>query len=442
MAAVISSSAFETPNQGVLVPVTQPRVVSKGTPKIIAHRPIGANHIPDEILLCPKLQAAISVLPKNYNFEIHKTVHRIRQLHAGLGGARSVQVALQMPEGLLLFALTIADILEEFSECQTIVFGDVTYGACCIDDLGAKALCVDLLVHYGHSCLIPIERNDSLKVLYVFVDIKIDIHHLKETVKANFSPDMRIGVVSTIQFVASVQALVEQLKNEGFHLFCPQTKPLSPGETLGCTSPRFSDDSDAILYVGDGRFHLEAAMIANHRLKAYKYDPYDKQLTEELYNYEQMLSVRKDAVQKAVDAGTFGIILGTLGRQGSVKVFDELETTIRAKGKILIRLLLSEIFPQKLELFSDVGAWVQTSCPRLSIDWGLAFKTPLLTPYELNVVLQKVEWQKNYPMDFYSRNSLGPWTPNYKPEPPKEQKRSAPQVKSPCVNFCTDCACK
>lgn len=57
-----------------------------------------------------------------------------------------MQVALQMPEGLLLFALTIADILEEFSECQTIVFGDVTYGACCIDDLGAKALCVDLLV--------------------------------------------------------------------------------------------------------------------------------------------------------------------------------------------------------------------------------------------------------------------------------------------------------
>lgn len=72
------------------------------------------------------------------------------------------------------------------------------------------------------------------------------------------------------------------------------------------------------------------------------------------------------------------------------KVFDELEATIQAKGKTLIRLLLSEIFPQKLGLFGGVGAWVQTSCPRLSIDWGLAFETPLLTPYELNVVLQKV----------------------------------------------------
>lgn len=71
---------------------------------------------------------------------------RIRQLHADLGGSRPVQVALQMPEGLLLFALSIADILEEFATCQTIVFGDVTYGACCIDDLGAKALCLDLMV--------------------------------------------------------------------------------------------------------------------------------------------------------------------------------------------------------------------------------------------------------------------------------------------------------
>ena len=36
---------------------------------------------------------------------------------------------------------------------ETIVMGDVTYGACCIDDFTAKALDADFLVHYGHSCL-------------------------------------------------------------------------------------------------------------------------------------------------------------------------------------------------------------------------------------------------------------------------------------------------
>jgi len=40
-----------------------------------------------------------------------------------------------------------------FTECSCIVMGDITYGACCVDDFTARALDVDLLVHYGHSCL-------------------------------------------------------------------------------------------------------------------------------------------------------------------------------------------------------------------------------------------------------------------------------------------------
>ena len=31
--------------------------------------------------------------------------------------------------------------------------GDVSYGACCIDDYTALALGCDMLIHYGHSCL-------------------------------------------------------------------------------------------------------------------------------------------------------------------------------------------------------------------------------------------------------------------------------------------------
>ena len=38
----------------------------------------------------------------------------------------------------------------------------------------------------------------------------------------------------------------------------------------------------------------------------------------------------------------------------------------------------------------------------MSIDWGTAFKRPLLTPYEASVALKKVDWQEQYPMDFYA----------------------------------------
>ena len=63
--------------------------------------------------------------------------------------------------------------------------GDVTYGACCVDDLASDQMNCDLLVHYGHSCLVPITETKR-KVLYVFVEIQIDIDHFVDSVVFNF----------------------------------------------------------------------------------------------------------------------------------------------------------------------------------------------------------------------------------------------------------------
>jgi 2-(3-amino-3-carboxypropyl)histidine synthase len=90
-------------------------------------------------------------------------------------------------------------------------------------------------------------------------------------------------------------------------------------------------------YLGDGRFHLEAIMIANPSVPAFRYDPYSKKLTRERYNHKEMRAARGDAVtaaRKSVDdithrasavdtvegkAPSWGVVLGTLGRQGNFK---------------------------------------------------------------------------------------------------------------------------
>lgn len=96
-------------------------------------------------------------------------------------------------------------------------------------------------------------------------------------------------------------------------------------------------------YLGDGRFHLESIMIANPTVPAFRYDPYSKKLTRERYDHTQMRCIRDQAVQearKSIEAFSmdssmaarkrdipetsgpsplWGVILGTLGRQGSVK---------------------------------------------------------------------------------------------------------------------------
>lgn len=50
------------------------------------------NKIPNELLNDPLLNWACDKLPQNYNFEVHKTIWRIRSLNAK-------RVALQLPEG-------------------------------------------------------------------------------------------------------------------------------------------------------------------------------------------------------------------------------------------------------------------------------------------------------------------------------------------------------
>ena len=50
------------------------------------------------------------------------------------------RVALQLPEGLTMFATTLADIIEKHTGADSVIMADVTYGACCVDDYSARAL--------------------------------------------------------------------------------------------------------------------------------------------------------------------------------------------------------------------------------------------------------------------------------------------------------------
>lgn len=538
-------------------------------------RPRFANAVPSEILDDPELNQAIAaILPSNYNFEMHKTIHHIRK-------AAATCVALQMPEGLTLWATGIADIVERFTDATTVIMGDVTYGACCVDDYTAMALGCDMLVHYGHSCLVPVDQT-AIKTLYVFVEISIDPAHLAATVRANFpcekhefrtkilggsqnavgkraqvdegagrakiqigggdqeadettpvavsQAQTHLALVGTVQFINAIHGLREALEQQQHRLddgqivsgalqsdvlmltagnatdgavehiaqaakwkawssgeykvTVPQVKPLSPGEVLGCTSPKLDKDSiDAIVYIGDGRFHLESIMIANPRIPAFRYDPYTKRFVRELYDHAEMRKMRGEAVRLAQDsvggmeldpetsivkhkeqgaeerervvASGWGVVLGTLGRQGSLRVLESLSASLAEHSPPIphVPILLSELSPQKLGLFGEhLAAFIQSSCPRLSIDWGSAFNKPLLSPYEAAVSVKKVKgWQEDveglgmsrtpardggkgevpeedkhrpldgdYPMDFYSDTSLGPWTPRHGMAPAKK----------------------
>ncbi|CAN0890951.1 2-(3-amino-3-carboxypropyl)histidine synthase subunit 1 [Linum grandiflorum] len=424
------------------------------------------NQIPESILNDASLNAAISLLPANYNLEIHKCVWRLRTI-------KCRRLALQLPEGLLMYSLILADIFTAFSDVDhCFVLGDVTYGACCVDDFSAVSLGADLLIHYGHSCLVPID-NTKIPCLYVFVEIKIDVNRLIDTVKLNFT-DKTIVLAGTIQFGGAIRETKPELEKHGLQVLIPQSKPLSSGEVLGCTAPKVSTtalgvsnfSNTVVVFVADGRFHLEAFMIANPGFKAFRYDPYIGKLFLEEYDHVGMKENRKKAVEKAKTAKRWGLVLGTLGRQGNTRILDRLEKKMRDRGYTYMVVLMSEISPTRIQLFEDcVDAWIQIACPRLSIDWGDAFLKPILTPFEAEIALGDVKgwWEKkslvanagccgrelgcgksggaccggsscndddfggDYPMDYYAQDG-GDWNSSYMKKGSRPVRRNAVPV--------------
>lgn len=53
-----------------------------------------------------------------------------------------------------------------------------------------------------------------------------------------------------------------------------------------------------------------------------RYDPYSKVFSKEYYDTEKMHSIRRNAIEKASQGKKYGVVLGTLGRQGSTKVLQ------------------------------------------------------------------------------------------------------------------------
>ena len=79
-------------------------------------------------------------------------------------------------------------------------------------------------------------------MLYVFVDIDIDVEHLVATIKLNFEAGCKLGLLGTIQFSSAVHAARLLLLPMYPDLLVPQARPLSKGEVLGCTCKIFGEE--------------------------------------------------------------------------------------------------------------------------------------------------------------------------------------------------------
>ncbi len=67
------------------------------------------------------------------------------------------------------------------------------------------------------------------------------------------------------------------------------------------------------------------------------------ELTEEEYDLTKMKAMRSSQIEEAKKAKKWGIVLGTLGRQGNELILERLKEVMKRRGVEYDVLLLSEL---------------------------------------------------------------------------------------------------
>ncbi|MBN1432034.1 MAG: diphthamide biosynthesis enzyme Dph2 [Methanomicrobiaceae archaeon] len=288
------------------------------------------------------------------------------------------KVALQFPEGLKRKAHEISYALKK-EGYDVVISGEPCWGACDLDlDLIRDS---DVLVHIGHA---PVDEREN--VIYEYFSQDFDISWLVDVIPSIKSK--KVGLITTIQHVHQINDASEFLETHGIDCVIAEGSERTPfrGQVLGCSYEAARNTGcPEILYIGTGIFHpLGVHLATGARVVAF--DPYTGSI--EIPDERRLLLKRHALIEKAKDAGSFGIILSKKSGQRREELAGRL-AVLSDKADIIE---IGEITPEAL-LNLGYDAYVNTACPRLAYDDQARFPVPVLSPQEFEIVCGAREWE-------------------------------------------------
>jgi 2-(3-amino-3-carboxypropyl)histidine synthase len=306
---------------------------------------------------------------------------------------RARRVLVQLPEGLKPEATRLAKIVEK-SGALAIVSADPCYGACDLATNDAERLGVDLVIHYGHSKLV---RYEQIPTIYVEARANVSVNESVEKALPLLEKWQRIGIIATVQHVQTLDCVREILTRAGKIVVIGDTGGLSyPGQVVGCNhgnAKSIAKDVEAFLVISGGQFHALGVALATskHTVVA---DPYDSRAFSVDKEAEKILKQRWASVEEAKRAKSFVVLIGLKQGQQRLDEALQLKRKLEDNGKAAFLFAAREITPEVLMEFPTVEAYINTACPRISVDDGSRFQKPVLTMNEALVVVGELPWEE------------------------------------------------
>ena len=322
---------------------------------------------------------------KGFDFE----EERIKQEIAKLGAKR---VLLQMPEGLKPEGPRLAKIIEK-TGALPIISADPCYGACDLATAEAERLGIDLIIHFGHAKLL---KHEQVPTVYVEARATVAVAEAVEKAIPLLSKNGKIGLATTVQHVQTLDEAREILVRAGKTVVVGDAGRVNyAGQVVGCDYSNVrsvAHDVEVFLFIGGGRFHALGVALSASKPTIIA-DPYENRAYSIDEEAQKVLKQRWVSVKEAEHAKTFGVLIGLKLGQKRLDEALKIKEIAEKNGKTAFLFAIREILPEVPMEFPSVDAYVNTACPRISLDTPSKFLKPVLTVNEFMVASGESSWE-------------------------------------------------
>jgi 2-(3-amino-3-carboxypropyl)histidine synthase len=306
---------------------------------------------------------------------------------------RAKRVLIQLPEGLKPEGPRLASIAEE-AGAVAIVSADPCYGACDLALPEAKSLDVDLLIHYGHT---QMTKQEQTPTIYLEAGAKADVEEAVEKAIQHLKDWKNIGLVTTVQHIHKLNEAMDQLLRAGKEVTLGDAGRMKyAGQVVGCdfsNAKSISKEVEAFLFIGGGRFHALGVALATGKPTIIA-DPYENSAFPIHGEVKTILKQRWASICEAREAEKLAILISLKTGQKRLEEALELKEKLEKLGKRAILLAIREITPEALMQFPKIDAFINTACPRVSLDDTKNFQKPVITSNEACILLEEISWEE------------------------------------------------
>ena len=310
-------------------------------------------------------------------------------------------VLVNAPGGLLRQTKELMERVKEKYGVTSVLSGDSCFGICDTADGDVEALQADLALHIGHNAAVT-EMGDYTYLVDAVDDVKFD--DVVETAAQTLAQYKRVGLATFSQHLHQLEPVRERLEAKGFQVVIGKGNNLMlTGQVFGCdfsTSFPVREQVDAFVLLGESEFHAVGLALASGK-PTFMLDPYMNEVTDMREAADERRKRAVLGVYKALDARVFGVITGLKEGQKMLGRSRWISKRLEMNGRKVVQLAMRDVTAERLAPHREIEAFVQTACPRISID-GFTFDRPVLSIPQADALVALIEGRE--PGEFLERS--------------------------------------